>query len=218
MKFQLFIALAIAASHAMARDAGAELIGTFGPITISATHQPTPQRPGFSTWTVSASGNLPLYDFEFATYPTGLYPGYGFHGPMNQVNPAGVSTIFQDANAAFPFVGANPLQDSQFLVLSSDIDRPANTSFESADLLSAAFGRLNHFGTNVDFAQIVKPDDSAVTFLGRIYFGPPIPPVFAEVRGTLGLVPEPPRLILILPAAIAATTSQRRRPTFRKRV
>jgi hypothetical protein len=174
----------VAATHA-------ELIGVFGPITIEATHIPTPQLPGFSTWTLSATSSLPLYDFEFSPYTGGLFPGYGFHGPMNQVNPAGVATVFKDADPFFSFVGANPLQDSQFLVLSSDVTRPGGVDFESGNFLSSAFARPNFFGTHVDFAQIVKPDISLVTFLGRIYDGQAGPLDFGVVSGTLGLVPEP---------------------------
>jgi hypothetical protein len=184
------IAITIALSFfAPISAANAELIGVFGSITIEASHAPTPQLPGYSTWTVSVTSPLRFVDFEFAPYPTGtLNFGYGFHGPMNQVNPYTATTVFQDANPLFPLVGANPLQDSQFLVTSLSVDRSGFTTFESTNGLGAVFASSRIFGTHVDFAQIVKPDNAVVTFLGRIYLTS-LPSQI--VSGSLGIVPEP---------------------------
>jgi hypothetical protein len=202
----VFLIVVAFASH----SAKGEVIGVFGQVTISARHQPTPQLPGFSTWTISASCNLPIHTFEFGPYPTGLFRDHGFHGLMNQVNPNGAPSVFQDTNAFFAWVGADPLQDSQFLVKSLDVSHTSGPASESGNILTAAFSKPGYFGTNIDFAQIVKPDNSIVTFLGRVAFGPFIPPQYAEVRGTLGIVPEP-SIMLLVSLAVTATVLQRRR-------
>src|SRR5262245_31559498 len=86
--------------------------------TIVISHDngvPTTGLPGFRTVTVTATSTVageliqgvdffggPIYNMDL-----------GFFGPMNQVNPSGQPTVFQDLNA---FFGATPVaQDSQFL-------------------------------------------------------------------------------------------------------
>jgi hypothetical protein len=85
-----------------------------------------------------------------------------FTGPMNQVNPVGTPTIFTDANVFFPFVGADPRQDSQFLFHSSTLLQIG--AQESSTRLKAAISGLSDNGlpNPAPFAQIVTNNPSNI--------------------------------------------------------
>jgi hypothetical protein len=81
------------------------------PVVVTATGTPTTDLPGFTTWTLRATTDAGGIQGIDAT----------FTGPMNQVNPAGNASIFEDANLFFGFVGASVDQDSQFHWPSGDV-------------------------------------------------------------------------------------------------
>lgn len=130
-------------------------------VIITTPSVPTPGLPGFQTVTVTMT-------MENGDYIVG-YDGT-FIGPMNQVNPFMMATIFKDNNTMFPFWPAPPgtpvLQDSQFLFKTTTAD-PVNGvltvgSAEGLALLDANFamkgGRANpSAGPTVAIAQLVVP-------------------------------------------------------------
>ncbi len=99
---------------------------------------------------------------------------------INQVNPLGVPTVFDDFNVFFDFVGAHPTQDSQFLFNSNDV--LIGLANESSTELRAAFiypGTAD-FGHQVDLAQIVIPENFGFTY-----------EVGAVVNGELNVITGP---------------------------
>jgi hypothetical protein len=110
-------------------------------IIISTLYAPTTGLPGYITETLTATdtdATEKIIGFDFASGSS------GFFGAMNQVNPFGISTVFNDNNAFFPVVGATPDQDSQFQVNSGSgiFVIPA----ETANKLQAAF---NYSAANI---------------------------------------------------------------------
>ena len=87
---------------------------------------------------------------------------------MNQVNPfGGMSTIWQDSNQSFDNIPENVLQDSQFLYKSSEVFPLSSEMKEGDNLLAGVFTNIaSHTGgaTSVDFAQIVVPNGSEISF------------------------------------------------------
>jgi hypothetical protein len=66
-----------------------------GALTLSVSSAPTTNLSGYTTDTLTVTDSDPtekLVGFNFAG------PNYGFFGPMNQVNPFGLPTIFSDNN------------------------------------------------------------------------------------------------------------------------
>ena len=124
-------------------------------VFVTSSGSPTVGLPGYTTWTVFANTNdgSQIRGFDFASQPT-----FGFFGPMNQVNPAGQRTVFQDNNAFFPFVGADVSQDSQFKFLSAAVTKPAGFDSEGPDRLRSVFAAPAPLGTSVQFAQLVIPN------------------------------------------------------------
>lgn len=133
-------------------------------VTISVSSQPTPGLPDYLTYTYTAVSTEPLLVFDFAGNGNSDPPtGKGFFSPMNQVNPLGQTTVFADSNAFFAAVGADVLQDSQFLLKTKDATTTLNTrSFESANLLQGvwAWKTSSSPGNTFPFAQIVAPASS----------------------------------------------------------
>ncbi len=112
--------------------------------------------PGFTTVTFTIDSEQPIFAIQG-----------DFNGPMNQVNPEGTLTIFNDFNQFFSFVGADPSQDSQFLVSSSEnfgaqMLVVGASLFESETQLGAAFTLAGDttFGSFLPIAQVVIPTDS----------------------------------------------------------
>ena len=151
-----------------------------GSVTVSATSAPTAGLDGFSTWTVNAtsdSGDINGIDVTFS-------------GAMNQLNPFGLATIFQDMNQA---LGADVSHDSQFLFKSNTILSTA-TGEDSSKLTGAITNIANlGGGMSVDFAQIVIADGGSVTYSAKFDDGGG---VAAAADGTVG-IPEPTALVLI---------------------
>jgi len=149
------------------------LFGLMLVLTISAAAQatnvvtvnsvPTPGLPGFST-------NTFIITMEVSTDEIVGYDGR-FDGPMNQVNPFGMPTVFQDNNVAFGYVGENVLRDSQFLFKTTNLDTVngvlVGRAGESAVLLDGAFamkgGRSNPQALqSVAIAQLVVLDSAII--------------------------------------------------------
>ena len=94
----------------------AEGVPPTGPITVDAGI-PTPGLPGFTTYTVTATVDAPIVALDFAgDGSNNPVTGRGFFGALNQVNPFGLATIFNDNNSLFPVIGSDAAQDSQFKV------------------------------------------------------------------------------------------------------
>jgi hypothetical protein len=133
---------------ALAGSSQAEVIVTAGDSVV------TPNMPGFRTYTLTATtddGSL-IQGFDFASRPE-----YGIFGQMNHVNPADRPTIFQHNNGLFPFVGAVPAQDSQFMFPAITLTIPAGFASESNTRLRAVFASAAPIGQSVPFAQLVVP-------------------------------------------------------------
>ena len=174
--------LAIAVMFVIAASANAAVV-------VTSTGVATTGLAGYTTYTMTAStdvGGIQGIDATFA-------------GAMNQVNPAGNASIFQDANGFFSFVGASVDQDSQFNWASGDV--VVARQGESADSLDGAFAWSSGGVVSVDFAQIVVAEGGTVTY--NIEFddgqGVAIP-----VSGTLGeaVIPEPATLALMSMALV----------------
>ncbi len=132
-------------------------------ITVSESSEDTTTLPGYKTITVSISTDDDLlvgFDLEFET-----------EGTMNQVNPYGMPTVFEDLNFGFPFVGASVDQDSQFKFNSNDLTVASGS--ESSTTLAAEFmfddgGDDDDAGTVVILAQVVVPSGDEVTLSGTV--------------------------------------------------
>lgn len=134
-----------------------------GVLNIYGSAAPTVDLPGYTTFTLSVETDVA--DIQGFDFLGGEAVGdYGFFGAMNQLNPNGVATIFNDFNGAMPLVGRNSAQDSQFMLSSSDLlsIRPS----ESASQLRGAFATFRPIGKAFSFAQIVVPDGDTVSFRG----------------------------------------------------
>lgn len=148
----------------------ASAILTFTPaahaaVIITSSGAPTVGLPNYTTYTLTATTDIgQIQGFDFASQPA-----YGLFGSMNQVNPAGIATIFTDANAFFPFVSADVSQDSQFKFASSAVTVPAGFASESATSLRAVFAASAPLGASVPFAQLAIPNSSGnFNYVGQI--------------------------------------------------
>jgi hypothetical protein len=179
-------------------------------VIVTSQGTPTVNKPGYTTWIVTAATDdgSQIQGFDFASQPA-----FGFFGPMNQVNPAGNSTVFQDSNDFFSFVGADVSQDSQFRFRSTNVTVPAGFASEGPDRLRAVFASSTPLGTSVQFAQLAIPDGAAasVNFVADIQTVPAGggAPVDNRVSGVVP-IPEPATLALC-GLALAGLVAVRRR-------
>lgn len=166
-------------------------------IDITPSYVPTPYLPGYITHTLTAA--VPVGDkligFDFVS----TNGNYGFFGPMNQLNPVTLPTVFADYNAFDPFIpGFSWSQDSQFKVRSTD--GIALLASENATTLKAAFNYLPAgvaAASNVwEFVQIahVAPVEYRGTLTVRNALGVDR---LEYISGVLPAVPEPTTLALI---------------------
>ncbi len=143
-------------------------------VFVSSESMPTPGLPGFSTHTLTLVSDVPgevIQGIDFGGHRNNNNPaiGFGFFGPMNQVNPVGLPTIFLDNNTVFQSFGHDPKQDSQFLVRSSDVVVPAGFAEEGPNILQVIWAWSNPVGQSVPVAQIVTQDGGpAITYRGII--------------------------------------------------
>ena len=134
-------------------------------VIITSQGVPTVGLSGYTTYTLTATTNdgSQILGFDFASQST-----YGFFGTLNQLNPAGLPTIFQDNNAFIPFFsGWDISQDSQFKFVSTNVTVPAGFSSESSSQLRAIFAAPAPLGTSVPFVQIVT-NGGGITFTGQV--------------------------------------------------
>jgi hypothetical protein len=74
----------------------------------------TPAFPGFKTHVLTASSDgAPIQGFDFVGDPTApIDPATsrGFFGPLNQLTPAGLSTLWDDAPPLFALANVTPCE------------------------------------------------------------------------------------------------------------
>ncbi|MBL9124662.1 MAG: PEP-CTERM sorting domain-containing protein [Planctomycetaceae bacterium] len=170
-------------------------------ILVSSTFQPTPGLAGYNTWTI----NLATDFDQLSTIDA------KFNSPvMNQVNPLAFPTIFQDNNALFGFVGANVLQDSQFLfntTTDSLLVVPAPTTSEGPAKLTSAFTGFSPF-VSKNIAQLVIPTANELTYN---IVGVTRDNTEWSAQGVFTAVPEPSSMLLAGIGGVAALLVARRR-------
>jgi len=138
----------------------------------------TTDLPGYTTWTTNATttGGEGILGIDAV-----------FTGPMNQINPFGSSTIFQDNNFILGFLELSVDQDSQFS-FTSHADLLLVKQEENGSLLNAAFAITSEGDTgasSVDFAQIVIPNGATVNYSIEFNDGRGIAiPISGSITGT----------------------------------
>jgi hypothetical protein len=173
-------------------------------IVISSRSVPTPELPGFTTHTVTATSTVPgelIHAADFAGDKSNdPATGRGFFGPMNQVNPAGMQTIFDPFDECLVCGVIGPdwrRRDSHFLAKAREIVVPAGFAEESPHILQAIWAWPQPVGQSLDFAQLVVPNAVAavVNYRG----------VFAVTRG--GTIVDLPEISGVIPIPEPATSS-----------
>jgi hypothetical protein len=174
-------------------------------VTISYSGVPTPGLPGYATFTITATSThsyLPISGFDFATQPS-----FGFFGPMNQVNPAGQPTIFNDLLC----FECDLTQDSHFLFQRNQLTIPSGFASESNTTLRAVFATYPPFGFRVPFVQLVIPPFATVQAVG---YGTPGQFPHGETYIAFSITnpfPEPSTVSLLVVAAFTGVGFVRRR-------
>jgi PEP-CTERM motif len=170
---------------------------------ITTSSQPTTGLAGFNTWTVTATsdnGGITAVDFVGSGANSGA-TAKGFFGAMNQVNPFGLPSIFQDNNGVMIPAGANVSQDSQFSVLSSAVVVPPGLAEEGPAILQAAWAWSSPQALSLPIAQIVIPIAATGTVNYRGTMTALVQGVQTDfdVNGTIGgpVIPEPATLSLV---------------------
>jgi hypothetical protein len=169
-------------------------------IVITQAGVATNDKPGYTTWTLTASATdgEQIVGFDFASMPA-----YGFFGPMNQINPAGNSTIFNEWHNFFLLWNLDFGQDSHFNFFSPNLTVPGGFASESSTSLRAVFASSTSLGTSVPFVSLVIPDAAAATvaFTGTVTTN--TGGVFGDVPVS-GIVPIPEPAAALLTALGAA--------------
>jgi hypothetical protein len=171
-----------------------------GAFEISTSCVPTPGLPGFHTVTVTGiSTEFPIIGIDFAGDGTNDPAiSRGFFGPMNQLGPPQLNTVFQDNNALIPvlYPGHSAAEDSQFLVSSSAVTVPSGFIEEGPNILQGLWAWSEPQGHSVQFAQLVIPFGTMITYRGWLHLDTHIL-VDSEVAGTLHCIPEPESIALV---------------------
>lgn len=193
------------------------LVSTFAPrifadVIVFGTLEPAPHLATHWLITLTAFSDdpaEPIIAFDFG-HRDGEDPStdFGIFGSMNEVNPLGSPTVFQDVNLFFPSVGAYVDQDSQFLfsTLSTDplILVAPQRAHEDAYSLQADFAFREGLGQSVPFAQIVALGN--IAFRGEISVirnGTSVAvPIEGGVFDVPRRVPEPTETLLVCVAAV----------------
>ncbi len=177
-------------------------------VTVTESASTLPGHVLYELAAESTSGDIVGFDF--------FGPGgtFGFFGPMNQINPAGNPSIFNDANGFFGSVGADVTQDSQFTLPSTVGLTLPSTLNEGTGLLQAmiAFTRNPQSGL-FSFAQIAAPTEAQVVFQGQFTIDTGNGFILEDVIGTLpaaAAIPEPTSFGLAGLAIVASSRLRRR--------
>jgi len=103
-----------------------------------------------------------IQGFDFATQPE-----YGIWGPMNQVNPVGFPTLYDDFPLYLHWIFVSPA-DSHFKFTSTDLTIAPGYGSESANHLRALFTINSPLKTSVRFVQLVLPSLATVQGIGLV--------------------------------------------------
>lgn len=166
-------------------------------VDITPSYSPTPFLPGYITHTLTATVPVgeKLIGFDFVS----TNGNYGFFGPINQINPANLPTIFADFGAIDLFPPLDWSQDSHFRVKSTDGIGLLAT--EDATFLKAAFNYLpagvaNKASNVWEFVQIAHA--APVEYRGTLTVRNALGVDRLEyISGVLPAVPEPTTLALV---------------------
>lgn len=156
---------------------------------------PTVDLPGYTT-----------YKLSIAVEGTETLRGIDadFRGPMNQMYPAGMASVFHLGIDTRPFLPFILTADSHFWFEETSV-LSFNTS-ESSDNLTAAFSILDRAPRSNPtlFAQIVTNDPAAVSY--ELNFD--LLATSSNFRGSLA-IPEPSSLVLVSVVMAAASIPRR---------
>ena len=156
-------------------------------ITGNADGVPTTDLDGFLTYTVTATTDVgTIIGFNFARSG-----GFGITGELNQLNPFGSASVFDDVpDALYVAGGGNRTQDSHFLVPSTAgiVLEPV----EGADVLAGAFNfnNVNDATAAWAFLQTAQPAAAINSADGVFTVATPTGNVLEPASFLIG-VPEP---------------------------
>lgn len=194
----LLLLLALSGASAASRAAAA--------IVVTGTSEPTPGLSGYQTYTLTAtstSGKVIGFNFDSSGGS-----GFGLFGALNQVDPFGIVTVFNDTpDAIFLAFGSNVKADTHFMVKS--FEGIAVNAAESATSLTGAFNLTNTAAAPAAmvFAQLVART-ATIHFRGQ--FTVETAQGYVIDDASFVLDPEPSAITLAL-CAIAALVIPRRR-------
>ncbi|MCH8841032.1 MAG: PEP-CTERM sorting domain-containing protein [Planctomycetes bacterium] len=151
--------------------------------TITTSSAPTVDLAGLTTWTLTAQSDQgDIIGFNFDSSGAS---GFGFIGSMNQVNPFGLTTIFDDVGpGAYLGDGAHISQDSHFGVAGSTgiVVNP----FEDGNSLFGAWNTTTGNFPILTLAQLTIPDGQSVSYLGEITVAGTGGNILESVTGNVG--------------------------------
>ena len=146
--------------------------------------------------------------------------GRASSGQLNQVNPAGTTTLFStDWDDLIGFLIVDPLlrsRDSHFLINNSAVIPGDPHRQEGPNILQAIWAYPEPQGLSVPFAHLVIPDAAAasVFYRGIVLVGQSASGVEVDVSGLI-VVPEPTSAVLIAGIAwVAGVFLPRRQRSF----
>ncbi len=138
--------------------------------------------------------------------------GFEIHigGPVHNINPFGVPTIFGDNNAAIVGTGGDPLGDTQFPYLTVGVNQEVSAapdSYENGGLggsWSFLYGLANPLaGPTVTAAQVCIDDGASVPFSATVIEYDPIMDQWSATLNISGVIPEPATLSLLALGGLA---------------
>jgi hypothetical protein len=190
-------------------SARAEVLGTFGPLTVEVLRTATECcSPRFTTHFVSVQSEVPIQGFDFFGAGGSSISDpevFGFFGSLRQVHPAGQPTVFADYND----IGEEAYKyDSQFTFLAHTLPKRVIVSeaFESSSSLQAAFSFSEPRMGSFRVARLVMPSGATFQFRGRVDFAPQT----GQDSIVIAFVPEPQSWALAALASIIGFANSRR--------